>query len=71
MIGAMQNKRKKEMTTADLRYICKFYEIDGATSLAKAFDVQQQNISKLVSRLKQSGSYELFKRAWDKRFEGR
>lgn len=51
----------KAFTQSDLEYICKFYEIDHARTIAFAIGKTEHTIRTKVSQLQKEGLYERYK----------
>ncbi|MGG3452531.1 hypothetical protein [Paenibacillus rhizolycopersici] len=63
-------KRKREpLGLVDRAYIARFYDYDGATNLGALFGKKRQNIMQLVTFMKASGEYEMYKNLTDEEYE--
>jgi hypothetical protein len=54
----------KLWTVLEVAYIAKYYEHDGAESLAAAFDISKGAVDRLIHVLKKNGEYEQYQRIW-------
>lgn len=57
------------LTELEKAYICKFYHVDGPTSLAYSLERRQKSIAEIHQRLKRLGFIDHYIRLWDRQFE--
>lgn len=60
--------KRPRITEQEKAYICKFYEMDGATSIAYALDRGKRVIIETYGRLSRQGKVNEYKQMWDNQF---
>ena len=56
----------EKMSKEELAYLCKFYEVDHARTMAFALGRTEHTLRAKVNKLKKAGLYDYYKKMWDR-----